>query len=81
MRNSVGQKTPFSEEQLISQSDIWFNRVIAIRETIARKIPPSDRYVKTKGNVDGTYTLWGWDRQCDLAYVRAIWEAGTNQKV
>ena len=46
-----------------------------------RNIPPSEKYVKTKGEIDGTYTLWGWDRQCDLAYVRAIWQKGLNQKV
>ena len=81
VRNSVDRKTPFTEEQLVHQADRWFNSVVAIRETIPRHIPPSDKYVKTKGDVDGTYTVWGWDRQCDLAYVRAIWASGVNKKV
>ena len=46
-----------------------------------RNIPPSEKYVKTKGVKDGTYTLWGWDRQCDLAYVRQYGQKGLNQRV
>ena len=68
-------------EQLVQQSDIWLNRVISTRQSMPRNLPPSDKYVKSKGHTDGIYTLWGWDRQCDLAYANAIWQLGQNQKV
>ena len=67
-------------EQLVQQSDIWLNRVISMRESMSRNLPPGDKYVKSKGYTDGIYTLWGWDRKCDLAYVHAIWELGQNRK-
>ena len=81
VRKSVGLKTPFSKEQLVRQADLWFHRIISTREKIPRNLPPSEKYVKTEGSKDGIYTLWGWDRQCDLSYVSAIWEAGMNKRV
>ena len=81
LRNPFPFGTPFTRRQLIEQSDIWFNRVITFRESMPRSIPPSENYVKAKGDKDGTYTLWGWDRQSDLAYVQAIWQKGLNQRV
>lgn len=81
IRKSISLKTPFEKEQLVRQADIWLNRIISTRERIPRNLPPSEQYVKTKGAKEGTYTLWGWDRQCDLSYVSAIWEVGMNKKV
>ena len=80
MRENV-HGSPFTRTQLIQQSNIWLNRVVSIRETMPRKLPPSDDYIKTEGHVDHTYTLWGWDRICDRAYVLAIWQLGKNQEV
>jgi hypothetical protein len=48
---------------------------------MTRLMPPSNKYVETKDDVDGTYTKWGWDRDCDTAYARAVWELGVNQRV
>jgi len=48
---------------------------------MARHLPPSKRYRKTKVSVDNTYTEWGWDRLSDKAYVDAIWQLGLNRKV
>jgi len=48
---------------------------------MTRQLPPSNKYVETKDTVDGTYTKWGWDRECDTAYTRAVWELGINQRV
>jgi hypothetical protein len=81
VRKSIGLKTPFSKEQLLRQADFWFNEIITTREKIPRNLPPSEEYVKKKGAKDGIYTIWGWDRQCDLSYVSAIWEMGINKKV
>jgi hypothetical protein len=81
VQEKFNNRSLFSIKQLLRQSDIWFNKVISIRETIPRNIPPSEKYVETKGNKDGTYTLWGWDRECDLAYVRAMWRKGISQEV
>lgn len=81
VRNFISLKTPFSKEQLVRQADIWFNKIIDTRQRIPRNLPPSESYVKNKGAKDGTYTLWGWDRQCDLSYVFAIWEMGMNKRV
>jgi hypothetical protein len=46
-----------------------------------RNLPPSEKYIESKKSVDNTYTLWGWDRRCDEAYVTALWQMGLNQKV
>jgi hypothetical protein len=73
--------TPFSERQLLEQANIWFNRVILIRESMPRNLPPSEKPVKNKSNSKGTYSPWGWDRLCDVAYVRAIWQSGVNLRV
>jgi hypothetical protein len=80
-QKSTRARTPYTSEQLLRQADIWFKRVIESRETMPRNLPPSEKYVQAKGAKDGTYTLWGWDRQCDVAYVSAIWETGINYKV
>ena len=60
---------------------MWFDKIIDIRQKIPRNLPPSEKYVNAKGAKDGTYTLWGWDRQCDLSYVSAIWELGMTKRV
>lgn len=81
VRNSIDLRTPFSKEQLVRQADIWFSKIIDTREKIPRNLPPSEKYIKKEGAKDGIYTLWGWDRQCDLSYVSAIWEVGMDNKV
>jgi len=79
VRDCVQYETPFSLEEIVHQADIWFNKIITIRPSIPRNLPPSEKYVKSIGAKDDTYTLWGWDRKCDLTYVQAIWELGLNQ--
>jgi hypothetical protein len=81
VRDCVQYETPFSREEIVHQADIWFNKIVTIRPSISRNLPPSEKYVKSKGAKDDTYTLWGWDRKCDLIYVQAIWELGLNQIV
>jgi len=80
----VKKSTPsknLTTEELIKQSDIWLNKIITIRPKIPRNLPPSNKYIPSKGSVDNTYTLWGWDRKCDEAYVSALWELGVNHRV
>jgi hypothetical protein len=81
VRDCVQYETPFTHEEIVHQAEIWFNKIITIRQSIPRNLPPSEKYVKSKGAKDDTYTLWGWDRKCDLTYVQAIWELGLNQIV
>lgn len=72
--------TLFSESQLLEQADIWFSKIILIRESMPRNLPPSEKPVKGKSGTEGMYSSWGWDRLCDIAYVRAIWQSGINQR-
>jgi hypothetical protein len=81
MRECKDIGAPFSPNQILRQSDRWFTKTIATRTKIPRKMPPRGNYKKTKEDTSSEYTSWGWDRQCDLAYVQAIWELGMNRKV
>ena len=81
VRECKDNETPFSMETILHQSDSWLNNAIAIREAMPRNMPPTEKYKNNKQDKPGEYSSWGWDRQCDLAYVQAIWELGMNQKV
>jgi len=81
LRQFIEITTPFTKEQLIHQSDLWFNKIISIREEMVLAIASDNKSQEEKREQDGTYTSWGWDRLCNQALVLAMWELGVNQKV
>lgn len=78
---------PFTKEELINQANLWFNKVIQVRESMPRNFPVGSnppRFVSSRPLVaptDDHYTPYGWDAVSDRAYISAIWQLGLNQKV